>query len=89
MRNRGLGVLSPIGRLHGWLVSGRSEGVPRVSEVGTLMLVDGCKDVAILDASDGGQTSRLDEETPVSCAHTRHEASPTRARLIVAQLLSG
>ena len=82
-------MLSPNGQMQSRLVSGRSEEEPRVSEVVTLMLVDSGKDVAILEASDGGQTSRLDEETPVCYAHTRHGASSTRVRLIVAQLLSG
>lgn len=54
MRDRGLGVLSLNGQLQGRLFSGRSEGVPKVSEIVNLMLVNGGNDVAILEASDGG-----------------------------------
>ena len=58
MRDRRLGVLSLNGQLQGWLVSGRSEGVPKVFEIVNLMLVDGGNDVAILEASDGGRGDR-------------------------------
>jgi hypothetical protein len=54
MRDRGLGVLSLNGQLQDRLFSGRSEGVPRVSEIVNLMLVNSGNDVAILEASDGG-----------------------------------
>jgi len=54
MQDRGLGVLSLNGQLQGRLFSGRSEGVPKVSEIVKLMLVNGGNDVAILEASDGG-----------------------------------
>ena len=54
MRDRGLGVLSLNGQLQGRLFSGRSEGVPKVSEIVNLILVNGGNDVAILEASDGG-----------------------------------
>jgi hypothetical protein len=49
--------------LQGRLIAGLSEGVPKVSEIVYLMLANGGNDVAILEASDGGQTSRLDIES--------------------------
>jgi len=83
-RDRGLGVLSPNGKLQGRLVSGGSEGVPRVSEIVNLMLADGGNEVAILVASDGGQTSRLDIESQdtviASQPETRHGARGDGAR---------
>ena len=53
MRDRGLGVLSLNGQLQGWLAYGRSEEVPKVSEIVNLMLVDGGNTIAMLKASDG------------------------------------
>jgi hypothetical protein len=81
--------------LQGWLASGRSEEVPKVSEIVNLMLVDGGNDVAILEASDGGCQGDDKKEKEWNCEEAKEEgtllycASSTRVRLIVAQLLSG
>ena len=89
MRDRGLGVLSLNGQLQGRLFSGRSEGVPKVSEIVNLMLVDGGCQGDDKKEKEWNCEEAKEEGTLLCCAHPRHGASFTRVGLIVAQVLSG